>query len=304
MRCRNPYTTNTGMAYGCGQCMPCRINKRRLWTHRILLEAAQYKDNTFLTLTYNEEHKPKGDTLVPEHPKQFLKNLRKRVAARSSSGSGETGIRYFCVGEYGERTHRPHYHMALFNYPRCPAGASSNGYDDPTCCIHCREVHRSWGKGRIQLGDLGPHSAAYIAGYVTKKMTSKDDQRLNGRFPEFARMSLKPGIGATAIPDIASVILSHNLEQEDDVPNALRHGPRVLPLGRYLTGKLRVECGKDAKAPQSSIDKAAKDLLPLRMAAKASKTHPSLKEQIRLSNQTAELVQAHRERLFPKRQTL
>lgn len=301
MRCRNPYTTNTGMAYSCGQCMPCRINKRRLWQHRILLEAAQYKDNAFLTLTYREDTIPKGYTLDPKDPRDFLKRLRKRVASRSGDRPGETGIRYFCVGEYGERTHRPHYHMALFNYPRCPNGTITDGNNDPTCCVYCREVHSSWGKGRIQLGDLGPHAAAYIAGYVTKKMTSKDDQRLMGRHPEFARMSLKPGIGATAIPDIASVILEHNLEKNDDVPNSLRHGNRLLPLGRYLTGKLRVEVGKDAKAPQSTIDKVSADLLPLRLAAKSSKTHPSLKEQIKLSNQTAELVQAHRERLFPRK---
>ena len=44
--------------FGCGQCLPCRVNKRRLWTNRIMLESMCHDDNAFVTLTYNDDNIP------------------------------------------------------------------------------------------------------------------------------------------------------------------------------------------------------------------------------------------------------
>lgn len=120
------------------------------------------------------------------------------------------------------------------------------------------------------LGTLEERSAQYIAGYVVKKMTRPDDPRLLGRLPEFARMSLKPGIGAGAIPDVASALMQYKLEASGrDVPNSLRHGSRLLPLGRYLMKRLRLECGLDEKAPEHVIEALRAGLLPVFEAALA-----------------------------------
>lgn len=81
-------------------------------------------------------------------------------------------------------------------------------------------------------------------------------------------MSLKPGIGADFVPEIASTLLQHNLEARlDDVPAALQHGKRQLPLGRYLRRKLREQIGRSPDAPQSTLDKVKEDLRPLRETA-------------------------------------
>lgn len=83
-------------------------------------------------------------------------------------------------------------------------------------------------------------------------MTSKDDVRLYGRHPEFARMSLKPGIGADFMHEVASSHMEFNLaSREVDVPSTLRHGGRMLPLGPYLTRKLRTYVGMDPRNPLS-----------------------------------------------------
>ena len=97
--------------------------------------------------------------------------------------------------------------------------------------------------GLVDVGTLTLESAQYVAGYVTKKLTSHDDPRLNGRHPEFARQSHRPGIGAPALkeledflyPDVGAKLLM----QTKDVPLFLRHGGKALPLGRYLRSKLR-----------------------------------------------------------------
>lgn len=185
-----------------------------------MLEALVHTSASFVTLTYNKEHLPPDGSLVPRDLQLFLKRLRTNT---------QLPIRYFGVGEYGDLSWRPHYHLALFGVPR---------EGEPL-------VNRAWGKGFVKSGDLTMESAQYVAGYVVKKLTRADDPALEGRYPEFARMSLRPGIGAIAIPDIARALQSRpgwdEIEKKGDVPGVLRHGRRTLPLGRYLLRKLRTE---------------------------------------------------------------
>lgn len=250
--------------FGCGQCLPCRINRRRTWTHRIMLEAAQHGDNSFWTLTYDDAEMPLTKdgkpTLEPKHLTDFLKRLRFAYQPRK--------LRYFNVGEYGEKTERPHYHLALFNFPHCERGLTAvNRRGD--CCRVCDYVRKVWAKGIVHSGHLEDASAAYIAGYITKKMTAKDDPRLCGRHPEFARMSLRPGIGAGFMPEVASALLSHNLEKDlIDVPTSLQHGRYVRPLGRYLTRQLRKHVGREENAPQATLEKQREKLQNLREISK------------------------------------
>ena len=58
MLCSNPYMKD-GVSFGCGQCKGCRVNKRRQWTHRILLESMCHESSAFVTLTYDNDHLPK-----------------------------------------------------------------------------------------------------------------------------------------------------------------------------------------------------------------------------------------------------
>lgn len=113
----------------------------------------------------------------------------------------------------------------------------------------------------MMVGTLEERSAAYIAGYVLKKMniTSVDTCRV----APFARMSLRPGIGAGAVPDVASAVMQWKLEEKGDVPIGLRHGSRVLPLGRYLRRHLRLQCGLDEDCPEEVIEALRTGLLPV-----------------------------------------
>lgn len=231
MICVKPYFTG-GAAFGCGQCMPCRFNKRRLWAHRIQLEALNHAQSSFVTLTYASDD---VRSLVPRDLTLWLKRLRKHVVRSrvDHSEHGRSAFRYFAVGEYGDQTERPHYHAALFGFPSCSHAVRVVGEACP--CPPCSAVRKTWGFGHVLVGSLTPHSAGYLAGYVTKKLTSASDTRLHGRHPEFARMSLRPGIGADAMWDVASVMMQYRLSK---VPTQLRHGSKLLPLGRYLRSKL------------------------------------------------------------------
>ena len=264
MNCKSPYCTRDGLAFGCGQCMPCRLNKRREWTHRMILEQARHEKSCFVTLTYADEEIPLTDvlgmpvpTLNTEDPKKWLKNLRRAVHP--------TVLRYYYVGEYGDESGRPHYHVALYGL----------GVEDTEIIGKAWQVGKTEkSRGFVYVGELTMESAQYVAGYVTKKMTNKDDSRLLGRDPEFARMSLKPGIGALAVEPIRDALTTSGgvklLEEEGDVPSVMRHGGKDFPLGRYLRGKLRKELNidKEGKAPEDKVKEYKARMLAMYDVAK------------------------------------
>jgi len=258
--CRNPYMTANGHAFGCGQCMPCRVNRRRTWSHRILLESVQHESNAFLTLTYRPEEEPQS--VEVRDMQLFIKRLRFTL-----SRTTQNKVRYYGVGEYGGENGRPHYHIAVFGGTPCARGRTLHR-PRQRCCDACDAIADTWGKGRIDVGEINPSSAAYLAGYITKAMTSVDDPRLLGRKPEFARMSLRPGIGAYFMDEVASTLMEHRLEGQSDVPSHLGHGRSRKGIGAYLRRRLRTRVGKAAEAPQETLVALWEELSPLRARAK------------------------------------
>ena len=98
----------------CGKCGACKFNRRMEWSFRLAIELRYAHTADFLTLTYSDEIVPKNSFGIPTLKKadyrDFLKRLRK-----FNDGNKKSRIRYYVVGEYGTETHRPHYHMVLFN---------------------------------------------------------------------------------------------------------------------------------------------------------------------------------------------
>lgn len=98
-------------------------------------------------------------------------------------------------------------------------------------------------------------------------------------------MSLKPGIGKDALHEVASTLMTYDLEQKYvDVPAALMHGKRKMPLGRYLRQNLRALVGKEKEAPIETLKAVEEAMRPVREAARASKENPSFKGQILAAN--------------------
>lgn len=225
MLCKKPYR-NGVMEYGCGQCMPCRVNKVRLWTGRMLLESYQHPASCFVTLTYAEEHVPVS--VEKRHWQLFMKRLRKAVHPRL--------LRFYAVGEYGEKSMRPHYHAIVFGL-------------FPT---EEEVVKKCWPYGFVKCGTAEKSSMSYVACYVVKRMTKPGDRRLGGRCPEWSLMSRQPGIGAGALGKMVESYGTEagmaKLTSEGYPVGQFRVGGRKYALGRYLHMKLAEKLGLDKEA--------------------------------------------------------
>lgn len=210
---------------------------------RQVLESFTHKENCFVTLTYDDDHLPAGGHLEPRSVQLWLKRARKELYPRR--------FRYFLVGEYGDVSRRPHYHLSLFGVSSLSRNADTGEYFE-------RSAARTWGKGFVQVAEFNELTAQYVAGYVVKKMTHANDPRLLGLSPEFARMSRRPGLGATAMGTISKALLDAGLSWETgDIPHELRIGGKRIPLGRYLLGKLRKEVGFTDEYTKEVRDRAS-----------------------------------------------
>ncbi len=211
--------------------MNCRVNTLRKKTARLLLESLMHKDTTFVTLTYSDENQPQavcdGDLvgiLYPQDLTEWLNRFRKRLSP--------TKFRYFAVGEYGSKSWRPHYHALLFGV-------------DLLDCDRC--LLETWGKGHVSAFESNIERVRYVANYTTKKITQAGDMNLNGRPPEFARMSLKPGLGAPAVEMMAGFYHTkagaQYLAENGDVARTFRYKDRVYPFDHYMLQRFRDEVG-------------------------------------------------------------
>ena len=168
------------MFIDCGKCTACRVNKANEWALRVCHEM-QYANNKgcFITLTYDNKNLPKcknKPTLMKKHLQDFVKRLR-RYLEYHNLGSIRA---YFGAGEYGKRTHRPHYHIIVLGWSPC-----DSKYLATTACksqIYISDiVSQCWQYGFHSIGDLSFRSAAYVARY-TKKMINCDDDEIQKPF--------------------------------------------------------------------------------------------------------------------------
>lgn len=180
----------------CGQCIGCRLERSRQWAIRCMHEAQLHEKNSFITLTIDPEKahdlkRPELNiTLVKRDVQLFIKRLRKQYPAKKYGHIG-----YYYCGEYGENYGRPHYHICLFGFD----------FDDKTLWRTSRSgepLYRSptleklWTLGFSSIGEVTFESAAYVARYITKKISGpKADEYYSGRLPEYTNMSKKPAIG-------------------------------------------------------------------------------------------------------------
>lgn len=218
----------------CQECIGCRLDYSREWANRAYLESLYWKQNYFVTLTYDEDNITLLDeietpdeftfvkedlkdiiewegTLVPKELQDFMKRLRINME-RKYRQIGP--IRMMACGEYGTRTKRPHYHLILFNL-QLPA----DSFYDPKIkwekytYYHNTIIEEAWHKGFVDITDASWNTMAYVARYITKKINGKKSDLhygIQGQQKEFFRVSNRPGIGWQYYQDHKEEIYEHD----------------------------------------------------------------------------------------------
>lgn len=175
----------------CRQCLNCQYKRSKEWSTRLCLERREYGDDVwFVTLTYDDDHNEKS--LSISHVQNFMKSLRSKFPKQR--------IRFFCSGEYGAHTFRPHYHIIIYGLNLKNSdfeflySQNSNNY------FKCFPIEECWNKGIVVVTNFSDFTSFYVAQYTTKKMYKKDnsfyffDKNNLQLKPEFATMSRRPGI--------------------------------------------------------------------------------------------------------------
>jgi len=238
------------MEVPCGRCIGCRIARSQNWALRCWHHSQGYTKNCFITLTFNDEHNPKTLTVrhfqlfmkrlrkkfVPLNP--YSKKTQKEQYEKFKK---EHSISFFHCGEYGavcancglseklcfrqriitncpgykKDIGRPHHHACIFNFdfPDKELWKVKQG----NRLYRSRILEDLWSDpktkrsmGFCTVGEVTFESAAYVARYILKKFTNKDEEKVNehykGKHPEFVTMSRNPGIGKDFYPKYKSDI--------------------------------------------------------------------------------------------------
>lgn len=167
MECYNPIliklekasaTSGNRQFVPCGSCYACLSSKRNEWSIRLKEQAKKSENAKFHTLTYSEENVP-SDGVSLRHVQLFLKKYRKQQARKGV-------LKYFAVGEYGDKTSRPHYHVIMFN-------------------DHSKQdIKKVWEKGYVKTDPCQDGNIHYITKYMLKTEETPPGQK-----PEFRAMS-------------------------------------------------------------------------------------------------------------------
>lgn len=202
----------------CGKCVGCKLDYSRQWADRCMLEMQYHNSTWFVTLTYDDDHIPttyyaadqetgeamRAATLSKRDLQLFFKRLRKNTGQQ---------IRYFCAGEYGDQTKRPHYHCIIFGLELPEDDLTLYKIENGYHYFNSKIIDKAWsfcqrdefGKdipdtwsnaGYCVITECTWETAAYTARYCMKKAFS-DQGEFYANFnlvPEFTQMSRRPGI--------------------------------------------------------------------------------------------------------------
>lgn len=149
----------------CGKCAGCLRDRRDSWISRLINERYAHSSSCFLTLTYNDDNY--DGHFHREHLQRFLKRARNLPR---DIGIPDFRLRYFCVGEFGSRTHRAHYHAIFYGLDFLSDSLSPYivSFKDNYPIYSSKVLESLWPYGYVSVGSCDLGSIRYVTKYAIK----------------------------------------------------------------------------------------------------------------------------------------
>lgn len=214
----------------CGCCRNCRINETTDWSIRALFELHDYDTASFVTLTYDDEHIPKNGTLEKERLQDYFDNFQHKVKKEKG-----VKLRFFTAGEYGDHTHRPHYHAILYGLNPDPFSKQNDRKLIADSWKLCSPQMFEWNRhdyNKNAINFVTRETIQYVAGYVQKKLKSYAGEYYqdNGLEPPFKLQS--KGLGLNYAKENAEVLRNNGFTY---------YNGKKVRIPRYFREKLNIE---------------------------------------------------------------
>lgn len=165
---------------------------QRDWSLRVYHEATLHFENwrdadtgvvtsipnsCVITLTFDDEHLPANGALDHEYFQRFMKRVR-QAKVRAWAPDLAPVTRFFMCGEYGGKTHRPHFHAILMGQSFSDRYTEVSRDGQTNSMSH--QLDALWSEppaagaaptkiGRATVEEFSFAGAMYVAGYVAKK---------------------------------------------------------------------------------------------------------------------------------------
>lgn len=147
----------------CQKCPDCKLRKAKEWALRCWHESQMHDESCFVTLTYADPYLPAYEDLDHRDFQLFMKRFRAKTGLK---------VKFFMCAEYGDTTHRPHFHVILFGY--WPPDAEYHRTEKGHKYYKSKILDDVWQKGFTDTTDASYGNAGYLARYSLKKQLPKE----------------------------------------------------------------------------------------------------------------------------------
>lgn len=208
----------------CNNCDECLLARSKRKAAQLMIENYDRKDETgswFITLTYDDNHIPYNEvwkdgkmisieeSLPPKNPylyefkkdrKKCIKPFIDNLSYYAKENYGDQKLMWFYCAEYGGQTMRPHFHMIIFGLHIPITELKFYEQREGYILYEWTKGAEIWDNGFVTVGNFTPETAAYVAGYVLKKQSTKVKNwyyTQQGKIPEYTGQSRYPAIGSS-----------------------------------------------------------------------------------------------------------
>lgn len=183
----NPFSEPYSIQVPCGKCSLCVKRYQNSWALRLFYEFKSHKESTLVTLTYRNDSIPTivdVDTGLCHYSlnkvdiRKWMKRLRHTV---------NKPFKYYCCGEYGPSSKRPHYHLIFFGLNKLDLLPALEDWKLKFGHVLAENVNLSTEKSLT-------NSSMYVAKYTNKGSFENPQIKQFNLEPEFRLMSKGIGI--------------------------------------------------------------------------------------------------------------